>query len=179
MRPVISSLFVLIAPLLLWTSQAAWGRIETGDTRFKFGLLGMQKIVAGPPETIERCGWYDAPPVAEHCRPTTNDSLTFFMVQSAPVAAAIAVVAFLMAAFAHMRIEHEAIGSGPAAFALVSAVALGIAILLLTRNVPNALLVYANHTVEQNGSGLTAAWFAALLLLTAAALSRFLTPHRR
>src|SRR2546430_2239007 len=105
LRRLITLLLALVAVLLFWTSQAAWGRVEVGNVRYKFGLLGVARITVpdSGPERNEPCGWYDEAPVALHCRPAAGAGSAFLLLRLAPVATAIAVVAFVLATFAHLR----------------------------------------------------------------------------
>jgi hypothetical protein len=168
----------LTAVLFFWSTQAAWGRIEVGHDRYRVGLLGVNHIfnVGSASESNERCGWYDVEPIAPHCRPAPNEQSAYRLVRLAPIAAAFCEVAFVLAAFAHLRRGSEVTGMGLAPFAITSALALVAGILLLTRNVSSALAIVGESEVSLDGSGLTAAWLTAALLLAAAALSKYSAP---
>ena len=180
MRRLTTLLITLDAVLLLWASQAAWGRLDLRDARYTVGLLGVSRIADadGTTGSPAQCGWYDAPPVAQHCERADGAVLAYRLVRLAPVAAAIAVVAFVLAAFAHIRPESGPTGLGPPTFALASAAAVIACILLLTHNVSRALGVFAGHEVEMRGSGLNAGWLAVLVLLAVAAISPYAAPQR-
>jgi hypothetical protein len=180
-RRLVTVLIVLDAILLFWASQAYWGRLEIGNVRYKFGLLGVALMtdVDTSNERIVHCGWYDAPPVAAQCERAEGAVVPYRLVRLAPLAAAIAVVAFVLAAFAHIRPESGPTGLGPPPFAIASASAVIACLLLLTRNVGSAVAVFANHQVDMGGSGLNAAWVAVLLLLAVAALSPYSAPERQ
>jgi hypothetical protein len=180
LRRLTTVLLALVAVLLFWTSQAAWGRLEFPTVTYKFGLLGVSRSTSGDanPERNAQCGWYDAPPVPRHCERAEGAVAAFLLVRLAPVAAALAVVAFVLAAFAHIRPESGPTGLGPPPFAIASATAVIACILLLTRNVNRAVEVLAGHEVEMDGSGLSAAWLAVLLLLAVAVLSPYSVPER-
>ena len=171
----ITVLLAAVAVLLIWSSQAAWGRLDIGADRYKFGLIGIAHITnaATSRAQIESCGWFDAEPVPAYCRRAADGRTAYRLVRVAPVVGAFAEVAFVLAAFAHLRRGKQVSGTGLAPFALASALAITVAILLLTLNVARAVEVYWRHEVEMRGSGLTAAWLAVLLLLAAAAMSRF------
>jgi hypothetical protein len=168
----------LTAILFFWSTQAAWGRIELGADRYKVGLLGVNHIfnVGSSSEGSERCGWYDVEPVAAHCRPAAEGRTAYHLVRLAPVAAALCEIAIVLAAFAHLRRGSGVSGTGLAPFAITGALVLIAGILLLTRNVSNALEVVAGRGFDLDGSGLTAAWITAALLLAAAALSMYSAP---
>ena len=180
MRRLTTLLITLDAVLLLWASQAAWGRLDLRDARYTVGLLGVSRIADadGTTGSPAQCGWYDAPPVPQHCERADGAVLAYRLVRLAPVAAAIAVVAFVLAAFAHIRPESGPTGLGPPTFALASAAAVIACILLLTHNVSRALGVFAGHEVEMRGSGLNAGWLAVLVLLAVAAISPYAAPQR-
>jgi len=180
MRRLVTVLIALDAVLLFWASQAAWGRLEIGNVRYKFGLLGVALMtdVNTASERVVRCGWYDAPPVPKQCERAEGAVVPYRLVRLAPIAAAIAVVAFVLAAFAHIRPESGPTGLGPPPFAIASASAVIACLLLLTRNVGSAVAVFSGHEVAMGGSGLNAAWLAVLILLAVAALSPYSTPAR-
>lgn len=180
LRRVTTVLLALAAVLLFWASQAAWGRLELPTVTYKFGLLGVSRSTSGDTsrERYAQCGWYDAPPVPKHCERAEGAVVAYRLVQLAPVAAAIAVVAFVLAAFAHIRPESGPTGLGPSPFAVASAATVTACILFLTRNVARAVEVFAGQEVEIDGSGLRAAWLAVLLLLAVAALSPYSVPER-
>jgi hypothetical protein len=168
----------LTAVLFFWSTQAAWGGIELGADRYKVGLLGVDHIfnVDSAREGNERCGWYDVEPIAAHCRPAPEGEGAYQLVRLAPIAAALCEVAFVLAAFAHLRRGSRVTGTGLAPFAVTSALALIAGIMLLTRNVSNALAIVGAGEFSMGGSGLTAAWMTAALLLAAAALSKYSAP---
>lgn len=173
-------LLALVAVLLFWATQAAWGRVEVATVTYTFGLLGVSRVTSGgaSDERFAQCGWYDAPPVPAHCERAKDAVVAYRLVRLAPVAAAIAVVAFVLAAFAHIRPESGPTGLGPPPFAIASATAVTACVLLLTRNVSRAVEVFAGQEVGIHGSGLSAAWLAVLLLLAVAALSPYSAPGR-
>lgn len=180
LRRLTTVLIALDAVLLFWASQAAWGRLELPTVTYEFGLLGVSRSISGDAsrERYAQCGWYDAPPVPRHCERAEGAVVAYRLVRLAPVAAAIAVVAFVLAAFAHIRPESGPTGLGAPPFAIASVFAVTACILLLTRNVGRAVEVFAGHEVEMDGSGLSAAWLAVLLLLAVAALSPYSVPER-
>ena len=174
---VTTVLLALTALLLFWSTQAAWGRIELGADRYKVGLLGVTRIFnsGSSSEGTERCGWYDAEPVAAHCVPAVDGRGAYRLVRLAPVAAAICEVAFVLAAFAHLRRGSGVTGTGLAPFAVAGAMSLVVSILMM-RNVSRALAIVAGRELEMRGTGLTASWLAAGLLLAAAGLSLYSAP---
>lgn len=175
---LITVLLAAVALLMIWSSQASWGRLDAGGDRYKFGLLGVAHITNAEAsrERSVSCAWFDAEPVAEHCRRAADGPSAYQLVRTAPVVGAFAEVAFVLAAFAHLRRGKQVSGTGLAPFALTSALAIAATILLLTLNVGNAVEVFQGHDLEMRGSGLTAAWMAFLLLLAAAAMSRYSVP---
>ncbi|MEP7000253.1 MAG: hypothetical protein ABI969_07225 [bacterium] len=180
MRRLVTVLIALDAVLLFWASQAEWGRVEIGNVRYGFGLLGVALMtdVNTANERVVQCGWYDAPPVPKQCERAERAVVPYRLLRLAPIAAAIAVVAFVLAAFAHIRPESGPTGLGPPPFAIASASAVIASLLLLTRNVSSAVAVFSGHEVDMGGSGLNAAWIAVLILLAVAALSPYSTPAR-
>ena len=175
---LITLLLAAVALLLFWSSQAAWGRLDIGRDRYTVGLLGISRITNATTSSarIESCGWFDAEPVAAYCRHADGEASAYRQVRLAPVAGALAEVAFVLAAFAHLRRGRQVSGTGLAPFALASACAVVAALLLLTMNVVRAVAVFAGHDVALRGSALTAAWLAVALLVVAAAMSRYAVP---
>jgi hypothetical protein len=170
-------LLAFTALLLFWSTQAAWGRLEFGADRYKVGLLGVTRIVnaGSSSERNERCGWYDAAPVAAHCVPAVNGRGAYRLVRLAPVAAAMCEVAFVLAVFAHLRRGSGVTGTGLAPFAVAGATSLVVSNLMM-RSVSRALAIAAGREFEMSGTGLTASWLAAGLLLAAAGLSLYSAP---
>ena len=146
---VTTVLLALTALLLFWSTQAAWGRIELGADRYKVGLLGVTRIfnTGSSSEGTERCGWYDAEPVAAHCVPAVDGRGAYRLVRVAPVAAAICEVAFVLAAFAHLRRGSGLTGTGLAPFAVAGAMSLVVSILMM-RNVSRALAIAAGRELR-------------------------------
>lgn len=170
-------LLALTATLLFWSTQATWGRLELGADRYRVGLLGVARIfnTGSSSESQERCGWYDAEPLAAHCVAALDGRGAYRLVRLAPVAAAVCEVAFVLAAFAHLRRGSGMTGTGLAPFAVAGAISLVVSILMM-RNVSRALAIAAGREFEMRGTGLTASWLAAGLLLAAAGLSLYSAP---
>lgn len=175
---LITLLLAAVAVLLVWSSQTAWGQLEMGRDRYTVGLLGVGHITHATTqrERIDSCGWFDAEPVAAHCRRAPGGGRAYHLVRMAPVISAFAEVAFVLAAFAHLRRGKQVSGTGLAPFALVSALAIVVAMLLLTLHAGKAVEVFQGYDVEMEGSGLTAARLAVVALLAAAAMSRYTVP---
>jgi hypothetical protein len=174
---VTTVLLVLTAVFFFWSTQAAWGRLDLGADRYKVGLLGVTRIfnAGSSREGTQRCGWYDAEPLAKHCLPAAEGGGAYRLVRLAPVAAAICEVAFVLAAFAHLRRGSGLTGTGLAPFAVGGAVSL-VAGILMMHNVSRALAIADGRQLEMQGTGLTAAWLTAVLLLSAAALASYSDP---
>jgi hypothetical protein len=171
---LITLLLALVVVTLFWATQAAWGRAEIDDVRYKFGLVGVSSIARADTEfeRVQICGWYDEPPLAPFCRAAAGAAGAYQMVRLAPVAAAATVIAFVLAAFAHLRRGSGMTGTPLPPFALAGAAAMLATILLLTLNVGHALDIYTGRPLSMRGSGLSAAWCTVLLLAATAAFGR-------
>ena len=164
------SLEIPVALSLVWSTEAAWGRYEIPGTRFKFDLLGMQRITGleGADTINDHCSWYSDHTEASQCAVAPEGSVAFRRVQVAPFLAAISAAALLVIVWATISRRPRnviAIASGVGAAAMVGALR------LLTGNVATAMRVYAGHSVEMNGSGLTAAWLVVFAFIAMGALS--------
>jgi hypothetical protein len=155
---------------ILWSAEAAWGRYEIPGTRFKFDLLGMQRITGldGADTINDHCSWYGDHKEMSQCAVAPGASSAFRRVQLAPLTAALSATALLVAVAIDVTGRRR---SAIVLASIVGAVAMFGALRLLTGNVGTAMRVYAGHSVEMNGSGLTAAWLVVFAFIAMGAIS--------
>ena len=171
-----TGLLPVIAILLFWTSQAAWGRRAEDGTHYKFDLTGVAKITqfGSAAEARDRCNWYESPATLRHCRPAPAGANAYRLVRLAPAAAAISVLSFLAMAGITARDPRPVIGDRTIPLiSIVGSIAMLATILLLTRNVGRAIAIYAGQSLEMRGSGLTTAWMVMMLFAVSAVLTAF------
>lgn len=161
---------ILAATFLLWSAEAAWGRYEIPGTRFKFDLLGMQRITGleGAATINDHCSWYGDHLEMSQCAVAPGASSAFRHVRLAPLMAAFSATALLVAAAADVTRRRRSV---IVLASIIGAATMFGALRLLTGNVATAMRVYAGHPVEMNGSGLTAAWLVVFAFIAMGALS--------
>jgi hypothetical protein len=154
------------AILLLWSTIRPWATSGEGNDRVNVGLTGVS-------HTGTTCGWYDAEPIASACAPASGPQGSYHLLRLTPVAVGFAIVAFVLAAFAHLRQGSGLPGAGLAPFALISALAMGTAIMLVRFGASSALAVLAGRAINLNADGMRSAWATVAVLIVAAGLSRY------
>lgn len=172
-RRAVVALLPVIAILLFWTTQAAWGRGVVDGTRYKFDLTGVAKISNpdSPAEARDHCTWYESPASRRHCGTTPTETNAYELLELAPGAAALSILAFVAIAWMTARERIVSRGRTLLLISMGGALSMFVAIQLLTRNVGRAVAIYAGHGLEMRGSGLTTAWLVVALFTAAAALT--------
>jgi len=173
-KRAVSVLLPVIAILLFWTSQAAWGRRADDGTRYKFDLTGVARITnfGSKAEARDHCNWYESAANRRHCTPAAAEAKAYRLLQLAPAAAAIAVLSFVALAWLSARDYRVVLRERTLPLiSIAGSVSMLVAIVLLTRNVGRAVAVYAGHALDMRGSGLTTAWIVVMLFAAAAVLT--------
>jgi hypothetical protein len=171
-------LLAAIAILLLWTSQAAWGRSVVDGIRFKFDLTGVARItgVDSTTEVRDHCNWYEPAKARRHCAAAPAQAGAYRLLQLAPIAAVFSGLSLLGIVWTIGRRDALNRIVPLPLLGLAGALSMVAAIELLTRNVGRAVAVYSDRPLEIHGSGHTSAWLVVILFATITALT---TPRRR
>ena len=172
-KRAVVALLPVIAFLLFWTTQAAWGRSVVDGTRYKFDLTGVARISSpdSPGEVRDHCSWYESPATLRHCATAASGAEAYRLLELAPAAAALSILSFAAIVLIAAR---DLVVSRRRILALVSvcgALTMFVAIQLLTRNIGRAIAIYAGQALEMRGSGLTTAWLAAVFFAVSAAIT--------
>jgi hypothetical protein len=131
----------------------------------------MQRITGldGADTINDHCSWYGGDHgETSQCAVAPGASSAFRRVQLAPLMAALSATALLVAVAADVKRRRARVIM---LASLIGAATMFASLRLLTGNVGTAMRVYVGHSVEMNGSGLTAAWLVVFAFIAMAALS--------